>query len=539
LANSNQIDADGDGVGAACDCDDSELIGFNCSDGCVTFYADNDGDGFGNPNIIRVACTSPAGFVLSSEDCDDTNPNIHPMAVEIPDNGIDENCNGLTDESNAPISWFLDTDGDGFGNPAVDSSSIAQPRNYVNNATDCDDTNPLVYESALELIDNLDNNCDGFVDNFNGSCDDLTAPGNVGPDQVVCPEDPAPSIINNITAPSGGSGDLEIMWMMTTDNPDDGNAQWVLIPGSHALSYTPNIIGQTTYFRRCVRRAGCSKFLQESNIVTIAFGRICEEIVEIIEEEEEEEEEIELVVTGGTAPYSFAWEPDFGDVSQLDSLPVGIYSVTVLDSLNCFANFSEILAEPDTCNSPPGLAPEDFEFGRVQANVLDGRVVSLEWEAIHESSTGRYLLEQSKSGTSFKTLALGKKAIGNAVGYYQLHDLAPTLGTSFYRVKYVTATGSYIHSSIVQVMVTPEGSPLFIAYPNPFGAALTVDFLSPLEESVELVIIDRLGQQLFSAHISAGVLRQVINLPEEAKGLFTLQIASQKELWTKKIMKVE
>ena len=568
---------DGDGVGAACDCDDSELIGFNCSDGCLTFYADNDGDGFGNPNIIRIACTSPAGFVLSGEDCDDTNPNINPMALEIPNNGIDENCNGLIDESNDPITWFLDADGDGFGNPLVDSLAIAQPRNYVSNSMDCDDTNQLIYENALEIVDNLDNNCDGLVDNFPGNCDDLTTPGIIGDDQVVCPENPNPSIINNIAAPSGGSGDLEVLWMMTTDNPDNGNAQWILIPNSHALAYTPATVGQTTYFRRCVRRAGCSKFLQESNIVTISFGRICEQIVEIIEEEEEEEmiemeeeeEETEmefdpcienpilvsaeavdpdcniangsinLIVSGGTAPYSFAWEPAFGDTSQLDSLPEGIYSVTVIDSLNCFANFSEILAEPDTCSSPPGLAPEDFEFGRVQANVLEDKIVGIEWETKNDANTGNYLLEHSKTGTDFTALSLGKKAIGRAENHYQVHDLTPTLGTSFYRVKYIQENGDYLYSPTTQILLTPEGAPLFIAYPNPFGAQLTVDFLSPLEESVSLVILDNLGQVLHSIQVPAGTLRQTVLLPEAAKGLFTLQIATQKNRWVKKVMKFE
>ncbi len=77
-----------------------------------TWYADEDGDGFGNPDISQVDCEQPDGFVLDNTDCDDTEETVFPNAEELCD-GLDNNCNGDVDEDDICDSP-TDSDDDGI-----------------------------------------------------------------------------------------------------------------------------------------------------------------------------------------------------------------------------------------------------------------------------------------------------------------------------------------------------------------------------------------------------------------------------------------
>ena len=120
----------------------------------TTFYRDADGDGFGDPANTVQACTAPAGYVANSLDCNDASAAIKPGVTEICD-GIDNNCDGQTDEYLPLNSYYRDADGDGYGNPLqfTQTCSATPPAGYVANSTDCNDADTTRYRNLTGYAD--------------------------------------------------------------------------------------------------------------------------------------------------------------------------------------------------------------------------------------------------------------------------------------------------------------------------------------------------------------------------------------------------
>jgi subtilisin-like proprotein convertase family protein len=168
-----------------------------------TLYADLDGDGFGDPASSIQACTATAGYVTDATDCNDSNNQIHPGATEICNN-VDDDCDGSIDEGVGSV-WYADADGDGYGNAPTSVQACTQPSGYVPNAIDCNDSNSAIYPNALEIVNGLDDDCDGMVDDsINVSTSEQLFDGignkNAGEIQFALRPNPADDVLNIVFA---------------------------------------------------------------------------------------------------------------------------------------------------------------------------------------------------------------------------------------------------------------------------------------------------------------------------------------------------
>jgi hypothetical protein len=172
-------DADGDGAGDAhcvdatstplgTDCDDTDPNTFPTNpELCDSMAHDEDCDpmthGARDADGDGVESSACCNGTLCGQDCDDSRRDVHPGAVEVC-NGLDDDCNGMTDEG-VTIDVYVDADHDGDGAMgATAMHACASTAGVSVYHTDCDDTDRTRSGRLVEVCDMVDNDCNGTVD---------------------------------------------------------------------------------------------------------------------------------------------------------------------------------------------------------------------------------------------------------------------------------------------------------------------------------------------------------------------------------------
>jgi hypothetical protein len=247
----NDIDEDCDGLDLICTnggCMDESACNFSATatenDGSCFYpeadFLDCDGnclsdvDGDGVCDEIEVGgCMDPSACNYN-EFATDEGICTYPQAETC--NGLDDDCDGETDDG-VLITFYLDFDADGFGNPEEVTFACEAPTGYVDNTEDCDDNQVTfmdsdgdgfgsgdavgcgiassnddcddvqsdVFPGAIEICNSVDDNCDGEVDEFVTTTyfADMDSDGFGNASETIQSCQPVVGYVAGFTAPEG------------------------------------------------------------------------------------------------------------------------------------------------------------------------------------------------------------------------------------------------------------------------------------------------------------------------------------------------
>ncbi|MEZ4267923.1 MAG: putative metal-binding motif-containing protein [Myxococcota bacterium] len=167
----------------------------NCDGKTDEGFPDTDGDG--KADCLEVDTDGDGS--ADNLDCAPLDPNIFPGKSESC-NGIDDDCDGLTDEQGAQgcKNFLQDKDGDGQGALAAPARCLCGPDEdtsfTVKVGGDCNDLDATIYAAAPEICDGKDNDCDSFKDEGSpdadgdgkADCVDTDDDGDGTPDDADC-----------------------------------------------------------------------------------------------------------------------------------------------------------------------------------------------------------------------------------------------------------------------------------------------------------------------------------------------------------------
>lgn len=167
----------------------------------------------------------------------------------------------------------------------------------------------------------------------------------------------------------------------------------------------------------------------------------------------------------------------------------------------------------------------------------DNTTVAAKWQTANEVNNHHYEIERSTDGRNFTmigTIAAGNNR--NTIQNYLYNDLAPVMGTNYYRVKQVDNDSKSSYSAIAKVVFGKDAAGWSV-YPNPAKDKTTLYAKQNLN-AVQVRLTDVSGKVVYNGYIPTLLTGQAVNIPltSLAKGMYFLKVYSEKQTTTEKIM---
>ncbi|HRH53761.1 MAG TPA: MopE-related protein [Chitinophagales bacterium] len=263
----------------------------------TNYYADNDGDTYGDPATSISTCDgAPVGYITDNTDCDDDVAVINPTTV-----------------------WYADADADGYyTGPGITQCVYPGPGYYFDGFAgggDCNDADPAINPGATEICGNaIDENCDGYIEA-------LAVYANIFSENPVC----KPNSVILGASPSG------------VGNTYQWYRNGTIIPG--ATSENLNVTALRGHYQVMVSNGSCTEI---SDSVFVRIYNPNDPVINYATTDLCVTNPIKLKATFGFAPdHSYQWYKN--DIlipgatsAKYNATEAGVYTVNVYaDFLGC------------------------------------------------------------------------------------------------------------------------------------------------------------------------------------------------------------
>lgn len=363
----------------------------------------------------------------------------------------------------------------------------------------------------------------------------IVDPGTIRFSQELCGPGIVPQPFVELVPASGGVGPIEYLWMFNVRDQTEDISFWTPIANSNTPNYQAGPISQTTYFVRCVRRAGC--IYRESNVITIEVGddavaeisgpRVACENVDVIFEAVNPS-------PGAIITWNFSGasnvESATGQTATTSYFSFGSFNVTLtVEENGCVSTQTKRI----TVTRNPNICGGNL-VANGGINNLQQRDVTIEWEVPMDGTTEyEFALERSLNGVDFEEIAavMDPAFVSTTdMATYRRSDVSPLAGRTFYRVRMIDAVNGDMLSNVVEMQLAGATTALGRVFPNPARNGMMHVEMTDIAErptGTSLQLFDANGNAV-SPVVYTGNVTGVVNLPTAGRpaGLYFLRIVS-------------